>query len=136
MPGAWAWSLVRELDPTCHNEDPVQLNKYFLKIIFEMIISTYHLPLFCTWSSSTSFLRIPQSSDRVSKWITWMINGLKTSYNDTHSFSKSSLKWKNETRLPAVILSVFSNSLKVTLNYYQPIKITKMYWKIICRNIK
>ena len=136
MQAAWAWSLVRELDPTRHNEGPVQPNKYFFKIIFEMIISTYHLPLFCTWSSSTSFLSIPQSSDRVSKWITWMINGLKTSYNDTHSFSKSSLKWKNETWLPVVILLVFSNSLKVTLNYFQSIKIMKTYWTIICRNIK
>ena len=29
MQGAWVRSLVRELDPTCHNQDLVQPNAYF-----------------------------------------------------------------------------------------------------------
>ena len=29
--GTWVWSLVRELDPTCHNKDPVLPNKSIFK---------------------------------------------------------------------------------------------------------
>ena len=29
MQEAWVQPLARQLDPTCHNENPVQPNKYF-----------------------------------------------------------------------------------------------------------
>lgn len=50
-----------------------------------------NLPLLWTWSSSISFLRMLQSSDRVSRWMMWMIKGRRTSYRDKHNFSRSSL---------------------------------------------
>ena len=42
MQGAWVRSLVGELDPVCHNEDPKQPNKeIFLKRKKEIIVFLY-----------------------------------------------------------------------------------------------
>lgn len=51
------------------------------------------LPLACVCSSSISTLMMEQSSAKVSRWLTWMMSGRKTSYKLLHSRSSISLQW-------------------------------------------